>query len=80
MPDEDRSTRIERSLDEIQKNVEGFQKSVQDSGPAASVSYGLIGAILLLGGIGYAVDYWLGGLVLGLVVGFYELARTVFKR
>lgn len=51
-------------------------------------SYSLIGAILLLGGIGYAVDYWRGtspwfllsGLLLGLVVGFYELAKTVFKR
>jgi F0F1-type ATP synthase assembly protein I len=48
----------------------------------------LIGAIILLGGIGYAVDYWRGtspwfllaGLVLGLIVGFYELARAVFKR
>jgi F0F1-type ATP synthase assembly protein I len=88
MPDEERSTPLERSLEELQKNVEGFQKSVQESGPAASVSYGLIGAIILLGGIGYAVDYWRGtspwflltGLVLGLVVGFYELARAVFKR
>jgi len=51
-------------------------------------SYSLIGAILLLGGIGYAVDHWkgtspwflLGGLVLGLIVGFYELAKAVFKR
>ncbi len=50
-------------------------------------SYSLIGAILLLGGIGYAVDEWqgtspwflLGGLVFGLVVGFYELAKAVFK-
>jgi len=51
-------------------------------------SYTLIGAIMLLGGIGYAVDLWWGtspwfllaGLLLGLIVGFYELARTVFKR
>ena len=51
-------------------------------------SYSLIGAILLLGGIGYAVDQWrgtspwclLGGLGLGLIVGFYELAKAVFKR
>ena len=46
------------------------------------------GAIILLGGIGYAVDEWqgtspwflLGGLLLGLIVGFYELAKAVFKR
>ena len=51
-------------------------------------SYTLIGAIMLLGGIGYAVDWWRGtspwfllaGLALGLIVGFYELARAVFKR
>ncbi len=49
--------------------------------------YTLIGSILLLGGIGYLIDRWqdtspwflLGGLLLGLVVGFYELAKTVFK-
>ena len=47
-----------------------------------------IGAIILLGGIGYGVDQWRGhshwgllvGLVLGLIVGFYELAKAVFKR
>lgn len=51
-------------------------------------SYSLIGAIILLGGIGYGVDQWRGhshwgllvGLVLGLIVGFYELAKAVFKR
>ncbi len=57
------------------------------SGPAAAVSYTLIGAILLLGGIGYGLDEWLdtspwclfGGLILGLIVGFYELARTLWR-
>jgi F0F1-type ATP synthase assembly protein I len=68
--------------------MEAFQETVRKSGPAAMGSYTLIGAIILLGGIGYAVDRWRGtspwfllaGLVLGLIVGFYELARTVFKR
>jgi F0F1-type ATP synthase assembly protein I len=68
--------------------MEAFQETVRKSGPAAMGSYTLIGAIMLLGGIGYAVDRWRGtspwfllaGLVLGLIVGFYELARTVFKR
>ena len=68
--------------------MEAFQETVRQSAPAAMGSYTLIGAILLLGGIGYGVDLWWGtspwfllsGLVLGLVVGFYELARTVFKR
>jgi F0F1-type ATP synthase assembly protein I len=52
------------------------------------VSYTLIGAILLLGGIGYALDEWwgtspwllFGGLMLGLIVGFYELAKTLWRR
>ena len=81
VPEDERGSPLERSLEE-------FQKSVRDSGPAASGSYGLIGAIILLGGIGYAVDAWRGtapwflltGLLLGLIVGFYELAKAVFKR
>ena len=68
--------------------MEAFQETVRQSAPAAMGSYTLIGAILLLGGIGYAVDLWRGtspwfllaGLLLGLIVGFYELARAVFKR
>ena len=81
MPDDERGSPLERSLEE-------FQESVRKSGPAASSSYTLVGAILLLGGIGYAVDAWWGtkpwflfaGLLLGLVVGFYELAKAVWKR
>ena len=65
-----------------------LQETVVSSGPAAGASYTLIGAIILLGGIGYAVDLWrgtapwflLGGLALGLIVGFYELARTVWRK
>jgi F0F1-type ATP synthase assembly protein I len=50
--------------------------------------YTLIGAIVLLGGIGYAIDMWrdsspwglLGGLTLGLIVGFYELAKVMWGK
>lgn len=81
MADDDRRTPLEQSL-------EAFQETVRKSGPAAVGSYTLIGAILLLGGIGYAVDQWRGtspwfllaGLLLGLIVGFYELAKAVWKR
>ena len=81
VPEDERSTPLEQSL-------EAFQESVRKSGPAAMGSYSLIGAIILMGGIGYAVDQWrgtspwflLGGLLLGLIVGFYELAKAVFKR
>ncbi len=77
MPDE--SDFLARSFRYLQDNV-------RRSGPAAAASYTLIGAILLLGGIGYAVDEWRGtsptfllsGLLLGLIVGFYDLAKTVF--
>ncbi len=79
MPDE-RGPFLARSLHYMQENV-------RRAGPAASASYTLTGAILLLGGIGLAVDRWqgtspwflFGGLVLGMVVGFYGLARTMWK-
>ena len=43
---------------------------------------------MLLGGLGYALDRWLDtapwglviGLALGIIVGFYELVRTVWRR
>jgi len=67
-------------------SAKSLQEIAERSGPAASASYTLIGAIILLGGIGYALDRWLsaspwfllGGLALGLIVGFYELAKTVW--
>jgi F0F1-type ATP synthase assembly protein I len=72
--------------DFLARSVRSLQETVRKSGPAAAASYTLIGAIILLGGIGYAIDQWrgtspwflLGGLLLGLVVGFYELAKTVW--
>ncbi len=81
MPEKDRSQSLEESLD-------AFQENLRKSGPAASAGYALIGAILLLGGAGYAIDWWrgtspwglLGGLLLGIVVGFYELAKTVWRK
>ena len=65
-----------------------LQSTIIRSGPAATVSYTLIGAIILLGGIGYAVDEWRGtspwglfiGVILGLIVGFYELAKATLWR
>ena len=79
--DNDRSFFLARSLKNLQDNV-------QRAGPAAAASYTLVGAIILLGGLGYLLDQWLGsapwgllvGLMLGLVVGFYELAMSLWKR
>jgi F0F1-type ATP synthase assembly protein I len=72
----------------ISRSSRSFQENVESSGSAAGASYTLIGAIVLLGGIGYALDRWRGtspwfllaGLLLGLVIGFYELARTVWHK
>jgi len=68
--------------------TQALQENVERAGPAASASYTLIGAIILLGGLGYAVDVWrgtspwflLGGLLVGLIVGFFELAKTVWHK
>jgi F0F1-type ATP synthase assembly protein I len=73
--------------DFLARSFRYLQENVRRSGPAAAASYTLIGAIILFGGIGYAIDEWrgtspwylLGGLLLGLVVGFYDLAKTVFR-
>lgn len=72
----------------LSRSTRSFQESAEQSGPAAGASYTLIGAIILLGGIGYAVDRWRGtspwgilaGLLLGLIVGFVDLARFVWKK
>ncbi len=72
----------------LAKSFQYMQENVRRAGPAASAGHTLVGAILLLGGIGYLVDRWadtfpwflMGGLMLGIIVGFYELAKTVFKR
>lgn len=70
------------------RSAKSLQENATQAGPAASASYTIIGAILLLGGVGYAVDAWLGispwglfaGLLAGIVVGFYELARTIWRK
>ena len=74
--------------DFLARSFRFLQENIRRAGPAAAASYTLIGAIILLGGIGYAVDEWRGtspwgllaGLLIGLVVGFYELAKTVWHR
>jgi F0F1-type ATP synthase assembly protein I len=72
----------------FEKAAKAFQENITRAGPVAAASYTLIGAIILLGGIGYAIDRWrgtspwflLGGLLLGIVVGFYELAKAVWPK
>ena len=81
MPDDDSGLFLARSLRFLQENL-------RRSGPAVVAGYTLIGAIGLFGGLGYAIDAWQGtspwflvsGLLFGVIVGFYELAKLVFRR
>jgi len=70
----------------FERAARAFQANVTSAGPVAAASYTLVGGIILLGGIGYAVDRWWGtapwglviGLALGIVVGFYELIKAAY--
>jgi F0F1-type ATP synthase assembly protein I len=81
MPKEDRPRSLNRSL-------ENLQATVQKAGPAATISYSLIGAIGFMGLVGYGLDTWLGtwpwllvgGLLFGVATGFYLLAKEVWRR
>ena len=70
------------------KAARSLQENATRAGSAASASYTLIGAIVLFGGLGYGLDVWrgtapwgvAGGLLLGIVVGLYELAKATWRR
>ena len=72
----------------FERSARSFQENIKKSAPFAAASYTLIGAIIMLGLIGYGIDRWrgtspwflLGGLLLGIIVGFYELAKVVWRR
>lgn len=69
-------------------SASSFQKFLRQAGPAIAASYTLIGALFLLGGGGFFLDRWLetgtvftfAGLVLGLLVGLYEIAKIALKK
>ena len=71
----------------LARSLHYLQANLRQAGPAATASYSLIGAIVLLGGAGHGLDRWqdtapwglLVGLLAGLVVGFYELAKAVWR-
>ena len=81
MPKDDRPRSLNRSL-------QNLQATVQKAGPAATISYSLIGAIGFMGLVGYGLDSWLGtwpwllvgGLLFGVATGFYLLAKEVWRR
>jgi len=72
----------------LEDSARSLQQNAASSASAAGASYTLIGAIIVLGGLGYGFDLWRGtspwgaltGLLLGIVVGFYELIKTMWKR
>jgi F0F1-type ATP synthase assembly protein I len=72
----------------LARSLRYMQEGLRQAGPAATAGYTLLGAIVLFGGIGYAVDKWRGttpwfllsGLLLGLVVGFFELAKIIWRK
>ena len=79
----DRKPRFDR-MKTLERSMRAFQDNVQRSGPAASAAYTLTGGILVLGGLGYAVDKWLGttpwlfltGLLIGVAAGFYAMVMS----
>jgi len=74
--------------DFIQRTLNEFQRFLRLSGPAASASYSLLGAIILLSLIGYIVDnrystypiFFISGLLAGLIIGFYELYKFINRK
>ena len=71
----------------LSKSIQQFQRYVRQSGPAASAAYSLLGSVLFLSIIGYNIDkyfktspvYLIVGLCLGIIIGFYELYKAIFK-
>jgi len=73
------------SLSDVGQANRALQDSLDRNEPRIVASYALIGAILLLGGVGYAVDWWRGtspwfllvGLTAGILFGFYNLVASL---
>ena len=71
----------------LMRSLQQLQDNIRRAGPAATASYSLIGSIMLLGGGGFFIDRWQNtspwflfvGLLMGVIVGFYQLAKTVWK-
>ena len=77
-----------RSGSDLGKSFAYFQKILQQSGPEASASYGLLASVLIFTFLGWYIDAYNGsspkgvllGLVIGLIVGFYHLLKTIQRR
>ena len=75
-------------IDHLARSFAYLQKIIKQSGPAMGASYTLIGSVIILGAVGYFIDNWqdtspiflLVGLLIGMVVGFYEIAKTIWSK
>ena len=73
---------------ELGKSFAYFQKIVRESGPAATASYTLLASVLIFTILGWYMDkvqatgpFWiLIGIGLGLVTGFYHLAKMIWSK
>lgn len=72
----------------LERSTKALQENAERSGPAAGASYTMIGAIIVGGAIGYGIDVWrgtspwflVGGLLFGIVVGMWEIAKVVWRK
>ena len=70
--------RMGAANEQLQNNLERNESQI-------FASYGLVGAILIFGALGYFADrvsgssprYVIAGLVVGIAIGFYSLVKTV---
>jgi len=70
------------------RSVKFLQENLRRGEPGVMASYTLVGAVIVFGGIGYALDQWTGsapwflvaGVIVGISLGFYNLANTVWRR
>jgi len=75
-----------RSDFDLGRSLEYFKNIVKESGPAASASYTLLASILICTLLGWYIDSSRGtkpigilmGLGIGLISGFYHLAKTIW--
>ena len=71
----------------FENSLNYFQKIIIQSGPAASASYTLVAAIIICTALGWLIDSRKGsspygvllGMGLGLVSGFYQLGKTIWR-
>ena len=70
------------------RSIRFLQANLSRGEPAIVASYALIGAVIVLGGVGYFIDRFAGpapwfvsvGLLAGVGIGLYNLVTTAWRR